>query len=193
MLVPRQTTIPSVVRIKPGALDRLGIYAERENFTRIALFFSQDLDERFVERLTASLDAAKVEILVQTPVDSLAFEKVVDLSHSCPGNADAIIGFGGRQGPGCGQIYRLSEAPALFLGSNFTLKRRFLQFAIQSYRQGPPTIIASGHSIRRRSRYRGVFACTGYPLALRSWRSGFEIYGSHRLEIGIPQDGDSSR
>ena len=75
MLVPRQTTIPSVVRIKPGALDRLGIYAEREKFMRIALFFSQDLDERFVGRLTASLDAAKVEILLQTPIESLALKK----------------------------------------------------------------------------------------------------------------------
>ena len=36
MLVPRQTTIPSVVRIKPGALDRLGIYAEREKLTGAA-------------------------------------------------------------------------------------------------------------------------------------------------------------
>ena len=95
MLVPRQTTIPSVVRIKPGALDRLGIYAEREKFTRIVLFFSQDLDERFIKRLTASLDAAKVEILLQTPIESLAFEKVVDLSHNCPGNVDAIVGLGG--------------------------------------------------------------------------------------------------
>ena len=26
MLIPKQTTIPALVRVKPGALDRMGIY-----------------------------------------------------------------------------------------------------------------------------------------------------------------------
>jgi glycerol-1-phosphate dehydrogenase [NAD(P)+] len=95
MLAPRHTTIPSVVRIKPGALDRLGIYAERQKFKQIALFVSQDLDERLIGRLTASLQAAKVEILLQTPIESPGFEKLTDLFGLCPRNIDAIIGLGG--------------------------------------------------------------------------------------------------
>jgi glycerol-1-phosphate dehydrogenase [NAD(P)+] len=95
MLAEKQTTIPSLVRVKPGALDRLGIYAERYKFTRIALFFSHDLGQRLIERLTASLQARKVEILLQKPVESLEFENVTDLFLECPRNADAIIGFGG--------------------------------------------------------------------------------------------------
>ena len=95
MLAPKQTTIPTLVRVKPGALDRLGIYAERHEFWRIALFFSEDLDERLIGRLMASLRARKIEILQQTPVGSLGFENVTDLFRECPRNADAIIGFGG--------------------------------------------------------------------------------------------------
>jgi glycerol-1-phosphate dehydrogenase [NAD(P)+] len=95
MLAPKQTTIPSLVRVKPGALDRLGIYAERHKFMRIILFFSQDLDERLVARLTSSLHANKIEILLQAPVESIGFEKVTSLFCECPRNADAIIGFGG--------------------------------------------------------------------------------------------------
>ena len=95
MLVPKQTTIPSVVRVKPGALDRLGIYVQREKFTRIVVFFSEDLDARLMERLMSSLHANKIEILVQTPVGSIGFEKVTSLFLECPRNADAVIGFGG--------------------------------------------------------------------------------------------------
>src|ERR1700758_1847881 len=95
MLAPKQTTIPSLVRVKPGALDRLGIYAERHKFMRIILFFSQDLDEPLMGRLTSSLHANKIEILLQTPVESIGFEKVTSLFCECPRNADAIIGFDG--------------------------------------------------------------------------------------------------
>jgi glycerol-1-phosphate dehydrogenase [NAD(P)+] len=48
MLIPKQTAIPALVRVKPGALDRMGIYAERHEFIRVVLFFSQDLDDRLM-------------------------------------------------------------------------------------------------------------------------------------------------
>ena len=95
MLIPKQTTIPSLVRMKPGALDRMGIYAERHEFLRVVLFFSQDLDERLMGRLTASLRSRNIQILRQTPVESISFEKATELFRQSPRNADAIIGFGG--------------------------------------------------------------------------------------------------
>ena len=68
MLIPKQTTIPSLVRLKPGALDRMGIYAERHELLRVVLLFSQDLDERLMARLTSSLLYRNIQILQQTPV-----------------------------------------------------------------------------------------------------------------------------
>src|SRR5258708_11859491 len=95
MLAPKQTTIPTLVRVKPGALDRLGIYAERHEFLRIALFFSEDLDERLSGGLAASLRGRKIEVLQQGTVGALGFEMLSDLFREYQRNADAIIGFGG--------------------------------------------------------------------------------------------------
>jgi glycerol-1-phosphate dehydrogenase [NAD(P)+] len=95
MLIPRQTVIPALVRVKPGALDRMGIYAGRQQFERVVLFFSQDLDERLLARLTGSLQSQNIQILQSTEVDSISFERVTELFHQAPRNADAIIGFGG--------------------------------------------------------------------------------------------------
>ena len=95
MLIPRQTAIPELVRVKPGALDRMGIYAERQQFKRVVLFFSQGLDERLVARLSGSLQSQNIQILQRTEVDSISFERVTELFHQAPRNADAIIGFGG--------------------------------------------------------------------------------------------------
>jgi glycerol-1-phosphate dehydrogenase [NAD(P)+] len=148
MLTPRQTTIPSVVRIKPGALDRLGIYAERQKFTRIALFFSQSLDERLIGRLIASLRAAKIEILLEVPIESLAFEEVVDLSHNCPGNADAIIGFGGGKALDVGKyiafLRRLPyfSVPTSLSNDGFCSSQSSL--TVKGRRQSLPAVIPFG-------------------------------------------------
>ena len=95
MLIPRQTAIPALVRVKPGALDRMGIYAERQQFKRVVLFFSQDLNERLLARLTGSLQSQNIQILQRTEVDSISFERVTELFRQAPRNAEAIIGFGG--------------------------------------------------------------------------------------------------
>ena len=95
MLIPRQTAIPELVRVKPGALERIGIYAERQQFKRVVLFFSQGLDERLLARLSGSLRSQNIQILQRTEVDSISFERVTELFHQAPRNADAIIGFGG--------------------------------------------------------------------------------------------------
>jgi glycerol-1-phosphate dehydrogenase [NAD(P)+] len=95
MLIPKQTAIPALVRVKPGALDRIGIYAERHKLMRVILLFSQDLDNRLMERLTASLRSRNIQILQQTPVASISFETATELFRQAPANADAILGFGG--------------------------------------------------------------------------------------------------
>ena len=73
----------------------MGIYAERHEFMRVLLFFSQDLDDRLMGRLTASLRSRNIQILQQMPVESISFEKATELFRQSPRNADAIIGFGG--------------------------------------------------------------------------------------------------
>ena len=46
-------------------------------------------------RLTASLQSRNIQILQQTPVESISFEKTTELFCKLPRNAEAIIGFGG--------------------------------------------------------------------------------------------------
>lgn len=95
MLNPRQTAIPSLVRVKPGALDRVGLYAERHEFPRVALFFSKDIVPSLYESLRASLAGHGIIILCEAPVASASFEEAKELTLSLPSRVSAIIGFGG--------------------------------------------------------------------------------------------------
>ncbi|MFZ4775639.1 MAG: iron-containing alcohol dehydrogenase, partial [Terrimicrobiaceae bacterium] len=93
--MPKQTAIPTLVRVKPGALDRLGIYAKRQGFSRVILFFSKDLNAGLLARLAASLRSQGICVLQETAVESAGFEEATDRFHELPAPADAIIGFGG--------------------------------------------------------------------------------------------------
>jgi glycerol-1-phosphate dehydrogenase [NAD(P)+] len=95
VLTPKQTVIPNLVRVKPGALDRMGIYAERYGFRRVLVLCSEGLDDQLLGRLTASLRSRNVQILRQTQVESVSFEKATDLFRQSPGDSEAVIGFGG--------------------------------------------------------------------------------------------------
>ena len=65
-------------------------------------------------RLTDSLRARNIQILQQTPVESISFEKTTELFCKSPKSADAIIGFGGGKALDVGKyIAFLSRLPYL--------------------------------------------------------------------------------
>jgi hypothetical protein len=51
----------------------MGVYAERHEFNRVLLFFSQDLDDRLMGRLTSSLRSHNIQMLQKGPVESIGF------------------------------------------------------------------------------------------------------------------------
>ena len=94
-MLPRQAVIPALVRVKPGALDRVGIYAERERFRQVMVFFSEGLNESFLGRLDASLAPRGISVLHSAPVESVCFEHLSNYFQGLPVQVDAIIGLGG--------------------------------------------------------------------------------------------------
>ena len=87
--------IPTLVRIKPGALDRIGVYAQRGQFQTAVLLFSKELDHALIDRVNWSLAAHGVMVLEQVMVDSSSFEHAQEVFHGLPQNVQLIIGIGG--------------------------------------------------------------------------------------------------
>lgn len=95
MLPSRQTVIPSLVRVKPHALDRMGIYAKRHAFDRVILLVSKDLDEKIVGRVTRAFSTDGIHLVERINVASASFEKAVELFERTTSKAEAIVGLGG--------------------------------------------------------------------------------------------------
>ena len=90
-----QISIPTLVRVKPGAVDRIGLYAQRHQFHEVAVLFSDDLHLDLLQRLDRSLEQYGITALQRLPVHTAGFEQSVDILKALPAPTTALIGFGG--------------------------------------------------------------------------------------------------
>jgi len=95
MQINTQITIPSLVRIKVGALDRLGLYLSREAYTQTVLVVSRDLAPALVQRAQASLAHYGISVLQHLEISSASFEQAAETFAAFPPNCKAVIGLGG--------------------------------------------------------------------------------------------------
>ena len=91
----RQVFLPTLVRVKPGALDRLGIYAERQGFTRIAVLHSADLIAPLMQRLHAAFVGRTLTVNPIISVADASFESAAAIFGTLPAGTEAVIGCGG--------------------------------------------------------------------------------------------------
>ncbi len=89
-----QIRVPSLVRIKPGALARLGIYLARENYRRV-LALTSPLPETVAGIWRAALASEGIEIAKWESVDDNSFENAVRLFNELPPKTDCVVGIGG--------------------------------------------------------------------------------------------------
>ncbi len=95
LLRSAQVDIPSFVRIKPGALGRLGVYAARHQRSRPALFTSAGLPAAILSTLYAGFADQRVAFVLEREVAEPSFDAAADLLAELPSGCDAVFGVGG--------------------------------------------------------------------------------------------------
>ncbi len=95
MIRNTQISIPTLVRIKPGAIDRLGIYALRARLPYVVLISNAGLERSILERVERSMSEQGITILQNFEVDSSTFEYAQDIFQGIPSATSAILGIGG--------------------------------------------------------------------------------------------------
>jgi len=87
--------VPELVRIKPGALDRLGLYLARPKFQRAVLMLSEGLPEEIPRRVNDSLATHGIAIAARHEIAGASFEEAAALLQGLPARCQAIVGVGG--------------------------------------------------------------------------------------------------
>ena len=95
MLRPIQIAIPTLVRVKEGALDRIGVYLSRDKRLTVAVLISKGLQAPLPDRIAASLKDQGIEAVAWIEVSNNDFESTARLFAELPTNVDAVVGIGG--------------------------------------------------------------------------------------------------
>jgi glycerol-1-phosphate dehydrogenase [NAD(P)+] len=100
-----------IVRIKPGALDRLGLYLARAGWRSIALLRSAGLPDAITARVQRAL--ADVDVAFDTTEDDPSLEAVSRLVAALPARCQAVLAVGG------GRAVDLAKHTASIMGLPF--------------------------------------------------------------------------
>lgn len=110
--LPIRIAIPTLVRIKPGALQRLGIYLTRYRLSRVILVMSGGLPESISQTALESFERSQISILQSHELETNDFSSLVSLFKQLPSRADAVVGVGGGKAlDGAKYLSFLSKLP----------------------------------------------------------------------------------
>ena len=90
-----QVNLPWLVRIKPGALERLGLYLARSCLTPVALFHSEGLLQSILDVARQSLRDHGIATTLFHDVKEASVEEAVRLLGAVASSCKALIGVGG--------------------------------------------------------------------------------------------------
>lgn len=90
-----RVAIPTLVRIKPHALARIGIYLSRFGHQRIIVFQSLGLATSITQPFSDGISQAGIEIVARNDVSDNHFEQAIALFTNLPRGATAIVALGG--------------------------------------------------------------------------------------------------
>ncbi len=87
--------IPTLLRIKPNTLYKLGKYLRRNGFDRIALFYGEGMADLLGQTVEISLDSSEIRTSSTHTVSGNDIEDVVTSAFGLSRSTDAIVAVGG--------------------------------------------------------------------------------------------------
>lgn len=90
-----EITIPSLLRIKPKSLNKLGKYLRQEGFTNVAFFYGEGIKEMFQEKISISLDSSEIKTVYEEVVKSNCIDDIFKTSLNFPTKVQSIVAIGG--------------------------------------------------------------------------------------------------
>ena len=162
--------VPCLVRIKPGALQRLGLYLARSCLAPVALFHSQGLLQSILDVARQSLRDHGVAAALLHEVKEASVEEAVRLLGAMPSSCISIDRSRWRQGARRGEIYCLRCWTTLLCGAHFPFQRWFLLATGEFDPGGQEEVVTHRTSPSGRSRSRRLSRGAADALAFWNWR-----------------------
>jgi len=90
-----EISIPTLLRIKPNALYKIGKYLRKQNFSNIAIFYGDGIKPILGETINISLDSSEIKIVVEDVVNDNKVEDIFKNGFPLPNSVNVIVAVGG--------------------------------------------------------------------------------------------------
>ncbi|ERP31737.1 iron-containing alcohol dehydrogenase family protein [Chitinivibrio alkaliphilus] len=87
--------VPSLLRIKPRALQKLGKYLRQEGFRKISLFWGGGIQEFFQETMEISFASAEIRVLYEEVVETNDIDNAFASAKKLPPESEVVVALGG--------------------------------------------------------------------------------------------------
>lgn len=106
--------IPSLLRIKPDTLFKLGKYLRKNGFGRIALFFGDGIEDLVGKSIRISLDSSEITVVRQEVIRGNDVTDIMGVAFHLPRGTQAIVAVGGGVAVDAGKyIGFLNQLPVI--------------------------------------------------------------------------------
>lgn len=106
--------IPSLLRIKPDTLFKLGKYLRKNGFGRIALFYGEGIEDLVGKSVRISLDSSEITVARQDVIRSNDINDIMGVAFHLPRGTQAVVAVGGGVAVDAGKyIGFLNQLPVI--------------------------------------------------------------------------------
>ena len=88
-------SIPSVLRIKPNAIYKLGKYIRKMGIENVALFYGEGIEGLAEKVVNISFDSSEIKAVVKDVIKESEIRDVMERYYQMPYNVQAVVGIGG--------------------------------------------------------------------------------------------------
>lgn len=143
-----EIVIPSLLRIKPQAINKIGKYLRAAGISEVALFWGEGLKERLGNTVHVSLDATDVSVLFEDIAQSHDIEALFRTSLRLPQRVKALVAIGGGRAIDCAKyLAHLLQKPVIVVPtaiSNDGFCSPFSSLLIEGQRRTMRTVLPEG-------------------------------------------------
>ena len=107
----KEINIPSLLKIGNGKIAKIGKYLIDRNFTDIALFFSDGIENIVADKLYPGLEKYNIKIVHKDNISDINIENAIHTAFKIPSTTKVLLGIGGGKaldyGKYCAHILKL--------------------------------------------------------------------------------------
>ena len=95
MQTGKAISIPSILKVGNGTLNKIGEYLKSEELTSVVIFMGNGLIDMFGDAIMKSLLDADITVLEYSELDTVEIDDIITLAFDIPNKAKAVVSVGG--------------------------------------------------------------------------------------------------